>query len=285
MATTYYNCPVFLGEGGTDTYFFVAQQASIEESVPILAVRGLGESSVISTIAENTLQGTINITYLLTSGSAGGYSSLSIDQVLKFSTINQTEPTMLSGRIGKTRFSDAILTSFSVDASAQGIISCSLSLAYFDPASGLDSGGNESEDQLGSATLEYGHGSESTADAGELSLNDNLFSFKLDLSESITPIKKMGTVTPTMLLKGGGEVTMTFVGNNLPAALCVDADSLCITSKTAGFTAKSCGGGLDETVTLPLTSKGEEAAYIVSRSIDVSEGNVLNGTAVLTQYF
>ena len=77
---------------------------------------------------------------------------------------------------------------------------------------------------------------------------------------------------------------MTFVGNNLPGALSV-TDQLCTTENTATFTATSCDDELQEAVTLPLTSQGEEKARIVSRSIDVSEGNVLNGTVVLTQYY
>ncbi len=77
---------------------------------------------------------------------------------------------------------------------------------------------------------------------------------------------------------------MTFVGNNLPESLSV-TDQLCTTDNTASFTATSCDDELQEVVTLPLTSQGEEKARIVSRSIDVSEGNVLNGTVVLTQYY
>ena len=78
-ATTYYNCPVLIGEGGEagdQPSFFVAQQASIEESLPLLPVKSLGQTSVLNTIPENTLQGTISISYLLSAGTAGAGRAL-----------------------------------------------------------------------------------------------------------------------------------------------------------------------------------------------------------------
>ena len=291
MATTYYNCPVLIGESPLDnTYFFVAQQASIEESIPLLPIKSLGQSSVVNTVAENSLQGTISISYMLSAGTAGAtaYDSVSIAEALSWSTINSTTPTLLAGSIGTTKFQNAVLTSFSVDASAQSVITCSMGLAYYKQSEALTAGGSSDETLLDDTSLAYAHGASSTPTATELALNNNLFSFKLDLSESVTPVKILGDVDPEMLLKGGGEVTMTWVGNNLPTGLLAtdDADTLCITGRTTSFQATSCDGALlNETVTLPLTSKGKEEAYITSRSIDVSEGNVLNGTAVLTQYY
>ena len=287
-ATTYYSCPVLIGAGGAvggQNKFFVAQQASIEETLPLLPVKSLGQTSVLNTIPENVLQGTISISYLLSAGSAGGKSSLSISDVLGWSTINRTIPQVLNGQIGKTQFQNAVITSFSLDAGSQSVISCSLNLAYYKQSEALEDNGNTSETLLDGNNLEYAHGANSTPDAGELALNDNLFSFKFDLNESVSPIHVLGAIDETQLLKGGGEAKMTWVGNNLPQALVTTPDKLCITERAASFTASSCDGALVDSVSFPLTSKGDANAYMSNRAIDVSEGGVLNGTATLTQFY
>ena len=287
-ATTYYNCPVLIGEGGpagAQPSFFVAQQASIEETLPLLPVKSLGQTSVLNVIPENTLQGTISISYLLSAGTAGTKNSVTIANILDWSTIDRTIPLLLNGQIGVTRFQNAVLTSFSLDAGAQSVISCSLNLAYYKQSEALTDGGETDETLLDTNDLEYAHGANSTPDADELALNDNLFSFKFDLTESVSPIHILGAIDETQLLKGGGEAKMTWVGNNLPQALVTDPTELCMTARGASFTASSCGGAMTESITFPLTSKGDENAYMSNRSIDVSEAGVLNGTATLTQFY
>jgi len=99
MATTYYDCPVKLGEAGIPaSYFFVAQSASVEESIPMLPIRSLGVSNSINAVPENTIQGSVNINFLLSFGAAGGLSSLEPSNVIGWTCINQIAPTLLDVR-------------------------------------------------------------------------------------------------------------------------------------------------------------------------------------------
>jgi hypothetical protein len=279
MALTYYNSPVFLGNK-----FFVAQSASIEETIPMLPVRSLGASNVLKAVPENTVQGSVNINFLLSFGSAGGKASLTPQDVIGWTCINQLLPTQLDGSVGEMRFYNAVVTSFSVNADAQSVVNCSLSLNYYKASKQMDSGGTSSANQLDGASLTYAHGANSTPSAGAVALNNNLFSYSFQLTQSVTPIKILGDMDPEMLLKTNGELTSTFVGNNLPSVL-QDNTKLCKDATTVtSFTASDCDGN-STAITLPQTSLGDNDAWITSRSVEVSENNALNGTAVVTQYF
>jgi hypothetical protein len=287
MVTTYYNCPVKLGLAGESAaHFFVAQSASVEESIPMLPIRSLGVSNSINAVPENTIQGSVNINFLLSFGDAGGLSSLAPSDVIGWTCINQVNPTLLDGSIGPIRFYDAVVSSFSVNADAQSVVNCSLSLNYYKHTEPMDSEGSSSENDFDGASLSYAHGANSDPDANNVALNNNLFSFSFQLSQSITPIKILGSVDPESYLKTNGELTATFVGNNLPSALARADATLCKDAVgDVSFTAMDCNGN-STIITLPQTPAiGNTEAHIVSRSIEVSENNALNGTAVITQYF
>jgi len=293
MATTYYNCPVKLGlADASPSYFFVAQSASVEESIPMLPIRSLGVSNSINAVPENTIQGSVNINFLLSFGNAGTapsiLASLAPSDVIGWTCINQVAPTLLDGSIGDIRFHDAVVSSFSVNADAQSVVNCSLTLNYYKHTEPMDDGGSSSANDFDGAALSYAHGANSTPSAGSVSLNTNLFSFSYQLSQSITPIKVLGEVNPIAggYLKTNGEITATFVGNNLPAGLANAGTTLCKDAVGAvSFTATDCNGA-STTINVPQTPAiGDTEAHIVSRSIEVSENNALNGTAVITQYF
>lgn len=290
MATTYYNCPVKLGlADASPDYFFVAQSASVEESIPMLPVRSLGVSNSINAVPENTIQGSVNINFLLSFGTAGGpaLSSITPQNIIDYTCINQVNPTLLDGSIGPIQFYDAVVSSFSVNADAQSVVNCSLSLNYYKHTEPMDDGGSSSANTFDGANLSYAHGANSTPSAGSVSLNTNLFSFSFQLSQSVNPIKILGDVDPESYLKTNGEITATFVGNNLPTGLAEAGTTLCKEAVSAvSFTATDCEDPANTTtVTVPQTSLGDDEAHIVSRSIEVSENNALNGTAVVTQYF
>ena len=288
MATTYYNCPVKLGLASetNPSYFFVAQSASVEESIPMLPIRSLGVSNSINAVPENTIQGSVNINFLLSFGNAGGLNSITPQNIIDWTCIDEVNPTLLKGSIGPIRFYDAVVSSFSVNADAQSVVNCSLSLNYYKHTEPMDSGGSISENDFDGAALSYAHGANSDPDATSVALNDNLFSFSFQLSQSITPIKILGSVDPESYLKTNGEITATFVGNNLPTGLAEAGTTLCKDAVgPVSFIAMDCDG-TSTTIDVPQTTIiGDDEAHIVSRSIEVSENNALNGTAVITQYF
>lgn len=287
MATTYYNCPVKLGLADNPaSYFFVAQSASVEESIPMLPVRSLGVSNSINAVPENTIQGSVNINFLLSFGAAGGLSSLEPSDVIGWTCINQLTPTLLDGSIGDIQFHDAVVSSFSVNADAQSVVNCSLTLNYYKHTEPMDDDGTSTENDFDGASLSYAHGANSDPTASSVSLNTNLFSFSFQLSQSITPIKILGDVDPESYLKTNGEITATFVGNDLPTGLAEAGTTLCKDAVgPVSFIAMDCDG-TSTTIDVPQTTViGDTEAHIVSRSIEVSENNALNGTAVITQYF
>ena len=290
MATTYYNCPVKLGLADADPdYFFVAQSASVEESIPMLPIRSLGVSNSINAVPENTIQGSVNINFLLSFGLAGTppneLSSITPQNIIDYTCINQVNPTLLDGSIGDIQFHDAVVSSFSVNADAQSVVNCSLTLNYYKHREPMDDDGSSSANAFDGANLSYAHGANSTPSAGSVSLNTNLFSFSFQLSQSVNPIKILGDVDPESYLKTNGEITATFVGNNLPTALAEAGTTLCKEAVGAvSFIARDCDG-TSTTIDVPQASLGDDEAHIVSRSIEVSENNALNGTAVVTQYF
>ena len=290
MATTYYDCPVKLGLANNPaSYFFVAQSASVEESIPMLPIRSLGVSNSINAVPENTIQGSVNINFLLSFGLAAGLSSLAPSDVIGWTCINQVNPTLLDGSIGDIQFHDAVVSSFSVNADAQSVVNCSLTLNYYKHTEPMDDDGSSSANAFDGAALSYAHGANSDPDATSVALNNNLFSFSYQLSQSITPIKVLGEVDPIAggYLKTNGELTATFVGNNLPAGLANEGvTTLCKDAVGAvSFIAMDCDGN-STTINVPQTPViGDAQAHIVSRSIEVSENNALNGTAVITQYF
>lgn len=288
MATTYYNCPVKLGlADASPLYFFVAQSASVEESIPMLPIRSLGVSNSINAVPENTIQGSVNINFLLSFGTAGtpALSSITPQNIIDYTCINQVNPTLLDGSIGDIQFHDAVVSSFSVNADAQSVVNCSLTLNYYKHTEPMDDDGSSSANAFDGANLSYAHGANSTPSAGSVSLNTNLFSFSFQLSQSVNPIKILGDVDPESYLKTNGEITATFVGNNLPSGLAEAGTTLCKDAVGAvSFTATDCDG-TSTTIGVPQTSLGDDEAHIVSRSIEVSENNALNGTAVITQYF
>jgi hypothetical protein len=152
----------------------------------------------------------------------------------------------------------------------------------------MDSGGSSSKNDFDGANLSYAHGANSNPSATSVALNNNLFSFSYQLSQSITPIKILGSVDPESYLKTNGEITATFVGNNLPTELAEAGTTLCKDAVgPVSFEAMDCEDPANTTiVTVPQTPAiGDTEAHIVSRSIEVSENNALNGTAVITQYF
>ena len=255
MATTYYDCPVKLGEAGIPaSYFFVAQSASVEESIPMLPIRSLGVSNSINAVPENTIQGSVNINFLLSFGAAGGLSSLEPSNVIGWTCINQIAPTLLDGSIGDFRFHDAVVSSFSVNADAQSVVNCSLTLNYYKHTEPMDSGGSSTKNAFDGAALTYAHGANSSPDAGDVALNTNLFSFSFQLSQSITPIKILGSVDPESYLKTNGELTATFVGNDLPMGLANAGATLCKDAVGAvSFTARDCDGN-STIITLPQTA-------------------------------
>ena len=179
MATTYYNCPVKLGLASdtNPSYFFVAQSASVEESIPMLPIRSLGVSNSINAVPENTIQGSVNINFLLSFGNAGGLNSITPQNIIDWTCIDEVNPTLLKGSIGPIRFYDAVVSSFSVNADAQSVVNCSLSLNYYKHTEPMDSGGSISENDFDGAALSYAHGANSDPDATSVALNDNLFSF------------------------------------------------------------------------------------------------------------
>ena len=290
MATTYYNCPVKLGLASdtNPSYFFVAQSASVEESIPMLPIRSLGVSNSINAVPENTIQGSVNINFLLSFGTAGtpALSSLAPSDVIGWTCINQVAPTLLDGSIGDIQFHDAVVSSFSVNADAQSVVNCSLTLNYYKHTEPMDDDGSSTENDFDGAALSYAHGANSNPNATSVALNNNLFSFSYQLSQSITPIKILGDVDPESYLKTNGEITATFVGNNLPTGLAEAGTTLCKDAVgPVSFIAMDCDG-TSTTIDVPQTTIiGDDEAHIVSRSIEVSENNALNGTAVITQYF
>ena len=96
MATTYYNCPVKLGLASdtNPSYFFVAQSASVEESIPMLPIRSLGVSNSINAVPENTIQGSVNINFLLSFGNAGGLNSITPQNIIDWTCIDEVNPTL-----------------------------------------------------------------------------------------------------------------------------------------------------------------------------------------------
>lgn len=301
MATTYFNCPVFLttnSDISTSAMYVVAQSASIEESIPLLPIKTLGRSGPQAVVADDTRVGTINLSFVV--NVKNDSSLLQLSDILGWMPINSTSYTNLYGQVGSTRFRKAIVTNLTVESSALSVARATLTLQYYcskdaDAGAGvagaLDSLGTETEQDLSAAR--YAQGIQSIVNNGSnVGISTNHFSFNLNVSANPQPIKIIGDIDPESIIKTDGSATMTLVGNNLPNALYDEDkasdgdDRLCIDSATTiGFTLQGCEGADTYTLSLPLTSLANDDIHISNRQISVSENGVLEGTATIVQYF
>lgn len=224
MAVSYQNIAVSVG-GAT----LVATSASVSFEVPLEGVRALGSPKAIATIPNGPEQGTLNISYILTSSDPINTIFNSI--IASPSTYNGS-----SVSIGGIVNSAAFLTSHSLNGEPNSVINASATFTVFGPGGGPFGAG-----AAGAVLNEnIGHGSASTLTIA------NAIGFDYSASLEFQPLYILGSSLPQAVTFAGGSQSMTLRGNNIARVV-----NACPTKETVTINvAALCNGGAINSVSI-----------------------------------
>jgi hypothetical protein len=192
MALSYQNVNITVG--GASIF---ATNGSTSFQVPLEAVRALGNPKAIANIVNGPAQGTLNISYIVTTSDPIGTIFNNI--------INS--PTTYNGtvvNIGGLSYT-AYLTSHSLNGEANSIINGSASFTVFGPGGGTFSTSSAGNNQ----TENIGHGS-----ATNLSIT-NAVGFDYSANVEWQPLYVLGTSTVNSVIFSSASQTLTLRGNNI----------------------------------------------------------------------
>lgn len=250
MALSYQNVNVTVG--GSSLF---ATNASISFEVPLEAVRALGNPKAIANIPNGPVEGTLNISYLITSDPIGTIFNSIINSP---TTYNGT-----SVNIGGLPYT-AFLTSHSLNGEANSIINGSASFRVFGPGGGIFSqsaAGNSQASNIGHAS------------ATNLSIT-NAVGFDYSASVNWQPLYVLGNSNVADVIFNSASQTLTLRGNNIGKYI-----TPCPTNETFNFNIGAiCAGG-------SLTSVSIQDGKLQSSESSVQAGGFVESNYVLTRNY
>ena len=251
MATSYQNVNVSIG--GSSTVY--ATSASVSFQVPLEGVRALGNAKAIATIPNGPVQGTLDISFLVTSDPIGNI----------FTTITNS-PTTYQGtsvNIGGLSYT-AYLTSHSLNGEANSIINGSASFTVFGPG-----GGAFGQASPGNALTEnIGHGSATSIPV------TNGVGFDYSANIEWQPLYTLGTSVVNSVIFSSASQTLTLRGNNIGRSI-----TQCPIKENVSFSIGAiCVGG-------NLTTVSITDGKLQSSESSVQAGGLVEGNYVITKNF
>lgn len=251
MATSYQNVNVSIG--GNTVY---ATSASVSFQVPLEGVRALGNAKAIATIPTGPVQGTLDISFLVTSDPIGSI----------FTSITNA-PTAYAGtsvNIGGRAYSKAYLTSYSLNGEANSIINGSASFTVFGP-------GGEAFTQASpgnNLTESIGHGSATSIPV------TNGVGFDYSANIEWQPFYTLGSSLVNSVIFSSASQTLTLRGNNIGKNV-----TQCPVKENVSFNIGAiCVGGNLATVSI---TDGK----LQSSESSVQAGGLVEGNYVITKNF
>jgi len=251
MATSYQN--VTVNVNGAPLF---ATSASVSFQVPLEGVRALGNVKAIATIPNGPVQGTLDISFLVTSDPIGAI----------FSSITNA-PTAYNGtsvNIGGLSYPNAYLTSYSLNGEANSIINGSASFTVFAPG-----GGAFTQASPGNALTEsIGHGSATTIPV------TNGVGFDYSANVEYQPFYTLGSSLVNSVIFSSASQTLTLRGNNIGRLI-----TQCPIKQTVSFSIGAiCVGGSLATVSI-------QDGKLQSSESSVQAGGLVEGNYVITKNF
>jgi hypothetical protein len=211
--------------GGTSIF---ARSASANTSISLEAVRVLGKTAAQGVAPSGPQETTVNIEYYIQSSDPG-------KNIVDNITANPSAHQGTTIQIGSATITKAYLTSLSVSAEPEGLVTASASFVCYEPGINLNIGSFQSPG--GSAqNLQFAHGAGSTADIS------NPIGFTYEASFEWEPVLIMGSVgkpDAAGYIFNGGTESITVRGAGAGGQV-----TYCPTTRIASASARSvCGGG------------------------------------------
>jgi hypothetical protein len=203
-----------------------ARSASASSTMSVEPVRILGNALSQGTVPSGPLETTANIEYYLQSSDPGW-------SLLQSIISNPTQHQGVSVRIGGANINKAYLTSYSLSAEPEGLISASVSFVTYEKSQNLIIGTPTAPASLGN--LNFAHGQGSTAGLA------NSVGFSIDGSLEWEPVLIMGSQGQPLsqYLFNGGTLSLTVRGAGAGGSV-----NYCMADGNASATANAvCGGG------------------------------------------
>jgi hypothetical protein len=244
--------------GGTPIF---ARSASANTSISLEAVRVLGKTASQGVAPSGPQETTVNIEYYIQSSDPGKNI---VDTIIS----NPSAYNGTSISIGSATITKAFLTSLSISAEPEGLVTASASFVCYEPGINLNIGSFQSPG--GSAqNLEFAHGAGSSAGIS------NPIGFSYEASFEWEPVLIMGSAgTPDQggYIFNGGTETLSVRGAGAGGQV-----TYCPTTRTATANARSICGGSSVNYSV--------AGVITSSEISASVGGFAEGGfTVVKQY-
>ena len=260
MPISYKNVPITIN--GVSLF---ATNATLDQTQNVQALRSLGKSEVSTAVTEAP-QGTISADFYITASNVVSTFA---------SAANRTGSTLFDCAVGGITVSDCLYTAFSVQADANALINGSISLDYYGSLAGIVSG------SASAGTVEAAHGAKSTG-SNNVGFNAAPYSFNYELSKEYAVNRTLGSaaVTQSDILFTAATTTVSLEGDDLPRGIAPDPTSstgLCPNELNASL-------ALEGTCGTPYGILGI-TGLATTRSISVSENDVVRGSITLNQYY
>lgn len=214
---------VIVNFGGGQVF---ARSASASSTMSVEAVRILGNALSQGTAPSGPLETTANIEYYI-QGSDPGWS------LLQSIIANPTTHGGTNVRIGGATISKAYLSSYSVSAEPEGLVTASVSFVCYERQQNLTIGTATAPATFGN--LNFAHGQGSSAGVA------NSVGFSIDASLEWEPVLIMGSQGQPLgnYLFNGGTISLTVRGAGAGSTV-----NYCLADGSASATAATvCGGG------------------------------------------
>ena len=224
MATYYQNVNARINSA---TVF--ATSASVSFQVPLEGVRALGSKKAIATIPNGPAQGTLDISFVVTNDPIGSI----------FNSITNTTSTYngTTVSIGGLTYTNAYLTSHSLNGEANSIINGSASFTVFGPGGGAFSEGSAGLTE----TESIGHGSATTIPV------TNGVGFDYSANIEWQPLYTLGTSVVNSVIFSSASQTLTLRGNNIGRLV-----TECAGKENVSFSIGSICGGAGNLATVSI---------------------------------
>ena len=267
------NCPVQLDNvpPEADIFDIFASNVSFSENLSIDYLSRLGVEGKTDTDGESRPypteppNGSIDIDFYIS-----GTNDVTPFLALKKYSYQQDEGDLIGLTIGPYLFSEAILTSYGINATSNEVITANMSLDFYGPIQ---------HSALPDQTLKtgnLGHGSFSTGTFAALGFSTNPFSFSYSFNQNYEILREVGSGVIDVALWRDGSETISAEGYDLPTG--VSATPRSDTSSEWFFPQSGVMDFMIKDICgKPITGVAL-TGFVTSRDVSISEDNVVNGT-------
>lgn len=283
MAIQFKDCPVILNPedppgNRLSKVLVLAKSATVSDNISLTEINNLGTIGATKGRPTDIVNGSINIDFTYGNGTftVGGeiLSSPLSAWINELKGSNQ----FINGSIGPFEFNKAVFRSFSISCSPNSVIDASLSFDFFNSTFKQNSSGPTITLANISA---IGHGGKTSADFSDASIgmNSHPFSFSYTIDQDYEVHRLLGEVTPKLIERINGSISVDMEGDNLGSALTRGANTICQDKITeAEFIIK-------DLCSASFTDSYKVNGYIQSRNISLSDNDIARGELSIVDYF